>query len=324
MRWFQKTLRYIVLSFILAYFIIATGLLATRYLVLPQLNNWRPNIEARLSEALGAKVEIKHLQAEWRNLNPSAQVESLKITLPGQPTFEIPQVGAVLSWRSLVHFEPVFLDLFVEGLTLNVRQAQNGDIWFQGLNLSQFGAGSPGVSELAVKTGLPKEDSDNLNIEHLLQNPAWQWLKKQGQLSLVDATVLWQDEKRKAPDLRLQHVNINIQNKLLNHRLNIKFTPPQNLSSPIEASIEIGRIFGGSGVALPVGKDGEMFISAPVTDLQAWKPWLDVPDIAGQFAVRAWFDLKNHQMQYVTLDFAGADVSSVKNDLDKPNQPLWS
>ena len=339
MRWFQKTLRYIVLSLILAYFVIATGLLATRYLVLPQLNNWRPNIEARLSEALGAKVEIKHLQAQWRNLNPSAQVEGLKITLPGQPTVEIPQVGAVLSWRSLIHFEPVFLDLFVEGLTLNVRQAPNGDIWFQGLNLTQMGAGSPGVSELAVKTGLPKEGSvkedsakrqnihsvsNNLDIEHLLQNPAWQWLKQQGQLSLVDATVLWQDEKRKAPDLRLQHVNINLQNKLLNHRLNIKFTPPQNLSSPIEASIEIGRIIGVSGATLPVGKDGEIFISAPVTDVQAWKPWLDVPAIAGQFAVRAWFDLKNHQMQYVTLDFAGADVSSVKNDLDEPNQPLWS
>ncbi len=343
MRWFQKTLRYIVLSLILVYFIIATGLLATRYLVLPQLNNWRPNIEAHLSKALGAEVKIKQLQAQWRNLNPSAQVEGLKITLPGQPTVEIPQVGAVLSWRSLIYFKPVFLDLFVEGLTLNVRQAPNGDIWFQGLNLSQISHNAPGVSDLSSKEHAPKEHApkehapkehvakrlnrsveDDFNIERLLQNPAWQWLKQQGQLSLVDATVLWQDEKRKAPDLRLQHVNINLQNKLLNHRLNIKFTPPQNLSSPIEASIEIGRIFGGSGAALPVGKGSEIFISAPVIDLQALKPWLNVPAIAGQFAVRAWLDLKNHQMQYVTLDFAGADVLSVKNDLDEPNQPLWS
>jgi uncharacterized protein (TIGR02099 family) len=307
----------------------ATGLLATRYVLLPQLNNWRLNIEAHLSKTLGVQVEIKRLQAQWRHLNPSAQIEGLKITLPGQPAVEIPQVSAVLSWKSLIHFEPIFLDLFVEGLTLNLRHDLKGDLWLQGVNLSQMGSNPQGVLE-----DLPKnhtvENKDNelvkhdFNIDRMLQNPAWHWSRQQGQLSLVDATVLWQDEKKQAPDLLLHHVNINLQNKLLSHQLNIKLAPPENLSKPIEVSVEIGRLWGGSTANFPVGTNGEIFISAPSIDLQAWKPWLDVPDMAGQFAVQAWLDLKDRQIQYVMLDFAGAGVSSVKNDRDDSLKPSWS
>jgi len=324
LRWLQKSLRYIVISFVLTYFVVAAGLLVVRYVLLPKLNDWRPNLESHISQVLGADVQINHLQAQWRGLNPSAKVEGLKITLPGQPTLDIPQLSAVVSWKSLFLLKPTFLDLFVEGLTLTVRQAPNGDLTLQGLNLAQFDT-HPKVTRNA--TALLQTEhvvEHQFNIDQFLQNPAWLWLKQQGQISLANTTVIWQDQKRQAPDLVLRDLNINLQNTLLNHSLNIKAAPPEGLSKPIEVGVKISRFLGQIGSALKGGRDGEIFISAQNIDMQAWQPWVDVPAVAGQFAVRMWLDLQANHVKHVTFDFAGSQAFSIKKEGDDPTQPVWS
>ncbi len=324
MGWFKKSLRYVLVGFVLTYFIIATGLLVVRYVLLPQLNDWRPSLEAQLSQTLGAQVQIKDLEGQWRGLNPSAKVEGLSITLPGQPTVDIPKVSAVLSWKTLFLLRPTFLDLYVEGLTLNVRQAPNGDLIFQGLNIAQIATQTAASSEASATPQTEHTVDPHLNIDQFLQSPTWLWLKQQGQISIVHSTVIWQDQKRQAPDLVLNDLNINLQNTLLSHQLSIKVTPPAALSQPIEVGIKKGRLLGQIGSALPGGSDGEIFISASNIDLQAWKPWVDAPTLAGQFAVRAWLDLQANRVKYVTLDFAGLGVSSIRKLGDDPALLGWS
>lgn len=324
MSWLKKLLRYVLIGFVLTYFVFASGLLVVRYVLLSQLNDWRPNLESQLSQTLGADVQIKHLEGQWRSLNPSAMVEGLSITLPGQPTVEIPKISAVLSWKTLFLLKPTFLDLYVEGLSLNLRQEPNGDLLFQGLNLAQIDV-HPSVSSHTSATVQTKPIVEHyFNIDQFVHSPAWLWLKQQGQISIVHSTVIWQDQKRQAPDLILNDLNINLQNTLLSHLLSIKVTPPAVLSQPIEIRVKIGRLLGQMGSALPGGSDGEIFISAPNIDIQAWKPWVDVPAVAGQFALRAWLDLQVNRVKYVTLDLAGLHASSIKKEGDDPALPAWS
>lgn len=324
MSWFKKSLRYVLVAFVLTYFMIASGMLVVRYVLLPQLNDWRPSLEAQLSQTLGAAVQIKDLEGQWRGLNPSAKVEGLSITLPGQPRVYIPKVSAVLSWKTLFLLRPTFLDLYVEGLTLNIVQEPNGDLLFQGLHLAQI-ATQTAVSSDASTTPQTEHIVDHhSNVDQFLQSPAWLWLKQQGQISIAHSTVIWQDQKRQAPDLVLNDLNINLQNTLLSHQLSIKVTPPAALSEPIALGIKKGRLLGQIGSALPGGSDGEIFISAANIDLQAWKPWVDVPALAGQFAMRAWLDLQANRIKYVTLDFAGLGASSIKKLGDDPALPDWS
>jgi len=329
LRWFQKSLRFAILGFVLTYFVVASGLLAVRYVLLPKLNDWRPNLESQLSQTLGADVKINHLRGQWRGLNPSAEVDGLSITFPGQPPVEIPQISAVLSWKSLFLLEPTLLDLYVQGLSLTVSQAPDGDFSFQGISLAKVDTRSKGVidNDSAINVAALNTEhttKQNFNIDQFLQNPAWLWLKQQGQISLVNSTLIWKDQKRQAPDLVLRDLNINLQNTLLSHRLNIKFTPPDDLSKPIEVGVKIGRLLNQIGAALPGGRDGEMFVSAPDFNLQAWQPWFDVPAVAGQFAARIWFDLKDRRLNYVTLDFVGSDVSVINKDINDSVQPFWS
>lgn len=324
MSWLKKSLRYVLIGFVLTYFVFASGLLVVRYVLLSQLNDWRPSLESHLSQTLGADVQIKYLEGQWRGLNPSAKVEGLSITLPGQPTVDIPKISAVLSWKTLFLLKPTFLDLYVEGLTLNVRQAPNGDLLFQGLNLAQLDTHPAVSSDTSATLQTEHIVEHHFNVDQFLQSPAWLWLKQQGQISIVNSTVIWQDQKRQAPDLVLNNLNINLQNTLLSHLLSIKVTPPAELSQPIEMGVKIGRLLGQIGSALPGGSDGEIFISASNIDLQAWKPWVDVPAVAGQFALRAWLDLQAKRVKYVTLDFAGLQASSIRNDGDDPALPVWS
>jgi uncharacterized protein (TIGR02099 family) len=322
------------------YFVAAAGLLATRYVLLPKLNDWRPNLESYISQTFGAEVRINRLEAQWRGLNPSAKIEGLNISLPGQPAVEIPQLSAVLSWKSLFLLKPIFLDVLIDGLTITLRQAPNGDLSIQGLTLPEMGARSEPLSDShnaplgetrneVVGQASPALEalnmvSDHFNVDEFSQNPTWLWLKQQGQISLINATIIWQNQKRQSPDLVLQNLSVNLQNTLINHRLNIKLTPPKGLSKPIEVSVEVGRLLGQIGNALPGVSDGEIFISVPDVDIQAWQPWVDVPAITGQFGVRMWLELEARKIQLVTLDFAGLGVSSLKKEGDNPTQPVWS
>ncbi len=62
------------------YVVVAVGVLGVRYWVLPRIDQWRPEIEAYASRALGSRVEIGAIQANWRGLNPRLELSSVEST----------------------------------------------------------------------------------------------------------------------------------------------------------------------------------------------------------------------------------------------------
>ncbi|WP_454692534.1 YhdP family protein [Achromobacter aloeverae] len=69
------------------YFVAAVALLGMRYLVLPRIDQWRPQIEEYTSQAIGARVEIGEISADWYGLNPRLNLGDVRI-------YEAPAAGA--------------------------------------------------------------------------------------------------------------------------------------------------------------------------------------------------------------------------------------
>lgn len=315
LRWLYKPLRILGLVLIAAYFFGAAGLLVTKYVLLPKVDQWRPTIESQLSSQLGANVTIDALAISWHGLHPSADVTGLKVEFTDQPAFEVPQIHAVLSWQSLIKREPIFADLIVRGLSLTVRQQEDGQITLVGL---------PHTAD-AVSPSQSADQDQPFDSNRFMQSPAAMWLLNQGRVQLVDATLTWQDLRRQAPDLMLKNVNVSVENGLLSRRLSLRATPPSQIANPIEIGAKIGDIVGQIGSPLPGGSDGEIFLAVSQFDPQALAPWFDVPSLQGTLSFRTWLDIKNYKIKYLTVDFAGKNVTSDASiSTHLSNLPPWS
>ena len=78
--------RVAVRAFWLLYFSFVLLILALRYLVLPNIESYRPEIEHQLSQALGLSVAIGKVEASWDGLHPDMLLSEVRLADPqGQP-----------------------------------------------------------------------------------------------------------------------------------------------------------------------------------------------------------------------------------------------
>src|SRR5215510_14474603 len=59
------------------YFVVAIGMLALRFWVLPAVADYKPDIEAAISRALGKRVEIGAITAEWFGFHPRLELSGV-------------------------------------------------------------------------------------------------------------------------------------------------------------------------------------------------------------------------------------------------------
>src|SRR5690606_26150789 len=115
------------------YLLAAAAVLGLRYGVLPRADTWRPDIERAASRALGAEVRIAHVQARWNGLHPRFTLSEVRIAdRSGQTLLEVPQLRAVLSWRSVLAWRPHFLALAAEGIEVSLRRDADNRLWLAG------------------------------------------------------------------------------------------------------------------------------------------------------------------------------------------------
>src|SRR5690606_12184699 len=258
-----------------AYLIAAVLLLGLRYWVLPQIDHWRPRIEAYASQALGARVEIGSLAADWRALNPSLTLHGL--TIYGEdatPVLMLPSVSAVLVWRSALTLSPTLLSLRIEGPELQVRRDAGNRPWVAGQWTAVVaGEDAGGASRLLHGLGAERE------------------------LALLNATVDCQDDYRQAPPVTFAQVSLRVYNGALSHRFALRAEPPADLARDVSVRGRIARhaLLGG-------GWTGELYAEINDAEPAAWAPWLPVPQIAGRGAARAWVDLDDGAVTGMTLD----------------------
>lgn len=278
--WQQRWVRWLVWTATAAYFLFALVLLVLRYAVLPQIANYRGDLEVMLSQSLHLPVKVARLEADWQGLRPRLTLSGLEILDQNQrPALSFDQVQAVLGWSSLLALEPRLNRLEIQAPQLAIRRDTAGRLFVAGLEINRQSS-EPGFAD---------------------------WLLKQHQIIVRDAAITWSDELRQAPPLALTQLNFNLINSGSRHRFGVTAQPPQGMAT----RFDLRGDFHGADLARPADWLGQVYVELDYADLAIWRTWVDYPVELpkGSGGVRLWLDLAGTEPVAATADLSLKDVS---------------
>lgn len=270
---------------LLIYFLLAAGFLGVRYWVLPNIDDWRPQISRQLSSVLDTDVSLGRIEAEWTGLNPRIEISDVVFTgHKRRMLLKLPQLRAVLSWRSLFSLTPLFVSLDAGGIDLDIRRDREGRLHLLGrsFDLESMDASAEGESAGFVD-----------------------WLVMQRQIVLSDATIRWTDETRQAPPLVLKGVTLNVFNQGRDHRYSLMAVPPSELGESLDMRGTFRQAAADSpGTFAFAGGAGQLY--ARIEDMRplGWSPWMDLPQSlkSGRVSAQAWLRFGAGEIQHFTSD----------------------
>ncbi|WP_221765338.1 YhdP family protein [Methyloradius palustris] len=265
--------------------VLATSVLSLRYIVLPHIDTYKDKIVAEVSAAVGHPITIGDLKASWDGLNPHFSMLDVQLyDAENRPALSLSHIEATLSWLSIPLFEPRLSSLAVYKPELTVRREADGTLYVAGIAM-----GGPARPELA------------------------NWILRQDQIDVSDATILWQDDLRKAPPLTLNNLRLAIVSPawkgiLGQHRFALRATPSAGSSSPIDIR---GNIYGKDVSELNDWR-GTIYGKLEGTDIAAWRHWVDYPfDLREGFgAAQFWLDFSKGAPQKITTDVIFTQVKT--------------
>ncbi len=165
-----------------------------RYWILPNIDQYRPELTRALSRAIGQQVTLEQMQADWSGLHPRLYLKNLRILdAAGQPIFTLAAVKATLSWWSIPTLSPRFDSILLINPLLDLRYDAAGKIWLGGIWLNPPGP-DRGVSD---------------------------WLLAQHVILIDHAHIGWLDQKNKLPPVLLNQVSMRLHNNGNRHRFGL-------------------------------------------------------------------------------------------------------
>ena len=279
--WFRpavrRALRLFGWTLFIAWLLIVLGVLLLRYAILPQIGDYKAEIEQAASRVVGQEVSIGQIAARWQGLNPDLILDDVRLLdADGEPSFTLARVEGVLSWHSLWRGQPVLALLAFDGPVLQVRRDGEGQITVAGM--------------------LASADDDSGFVD---------WALAQKRIRIRDATIVWDDQLRDAPPLLLEDVQFALDNRGRSHRFGLSAAPPAALADRLDIR---GEMIGSPGEAFET-LAGKLFVQLDYADLAGWRAWVDYPvDLPqGRGALRVWGELA-HGGGALTADLALEDL----------------
>ncbi len=269
--WFQLLAR----SLLVTAICFSMLLLALRYWLLPDIDHYRQDIAAVITQAAGQRVTIGAVSAEWDGLRPNLILRTVQVhNKEGDPALILNLIESTLSWLSILHGEVRFHTIRINKPDLTIRRDTEGIIHVAGVALS------PDQSESGFAD----------------------WLLRQRQLILSDANIVWQDDQRGSPALELKAVNLRLENRGQHHRFGIHAVPPSNLAAPLD----IRGDFTGDSLGSLEKWRGQIFTQLDYADIAAWRPWLPFPETIefnrGAGSIRMWLGIDGTVVEGLTAD----------------------
>ncbi len=271
------------------YLVLACGVVAVRYLVLPSIDSYRGDIEAAASRALGAPVSIGKVAASWQGINPHLVLSQVDIQdSSGASALSLPTVSAVVSWRSVLSGVPRMRRLSIEDASLDVRRDADGKLWVAGLLV---------------------EDDDASDEPSALAS----WLVLQHEIVIQRSRLQWSDAQRGAPPLALSDVNLVIRNAGHRHQLGVQAVAPAALGGPVDFRADFSHPWFVDAADMRQWH-GQAYAHASIADVSAWQPWVDLPVglTAGRGEATMWLGMRQGRVEQVTAD---VDLRGIQTDL---------
>jgi uncharacterized protein (TIGR02099 family) len=254
---------------------LAAIFLTLRYWLLPNIERYREDVVAVISQSIGLRVKIGGIHADWRGLRPELDFTNVRIfDSRGREALALPAVENVVAWSTLLFAELRLHSLTIDGPRLSARRDASGRLYIAGMPLA---AGSD---------------------EHQLTD----WILSQREIVIRDAEITWVDEKRAAPPLVLGALNFRLRSAGGRHLIGLSARPPEALGTTLDLRIALE----GRSATDPATWNGRVYAELGYTDLAGWSPWIDYPFEVrrGQGAVRVWATLGRGRVLRATADVA--------------------
>ncbi len=255
---------------------------ALHWWIVPRIADFRPQLEARASKALGTQVRVGAIVVRSNGMVPSLELSEVTLLDAEQRVaLSLPRVLVALSPRSMwrLGFEQIYID----APKLDVRRLADGRITVAGL-------------EMNISAG---------NDSALLD-----WFFSQLEFVIHDGVLRWTDEQRASEPVVLQHIDVVMRNAGRHHDLRLDATPPDMW----------GDRFGVRGQFLqPLlsrqqGRwqdwDGQLYALFDRVDLSELRRYvnLGVDVRQGRGALRAWLDVTQGRPRAALADVALTEV----------------
>src|SRR5258706_5830741 len=154
------------------FFAFAVIFLALRYYRLPNVEQYRAEIVAAISHAIGLPVKIGALATDWQGLRPRLSISDVRVyDRDGREALVLPAVENVVAWRSLAARQLRLPSFLIDAPKLSVRRDASGVISVAGIRISD----DKGDGRLSGRS------------------------LRAGQIIVRGAEIVWLDEARKAP-----------------------------------------------------------------------------------------------------------------------------
>jgi uncharacterized protein (TIGR02099 family) len=282
------TSRLLIEVLIFGLLLFALLLLALRYWVLPNIGDYRADIAAAMSRAVGVPSTLGNVQASWDGLRPRLKFSDVALQGEGERQgLALTEVEGTLSWWTLLVGDLRFHSLEINRPELSVRRDKDGALHVAGIKLGKKSEQGGGFGD---------------------------WLLDQEEVVIRDAVVTWQDELGNAPELKFRGMALRMQNSGSNHRLGFIATPQAELATPVEVRADMR----GTSL-LDLNKwSGRVYARMESADVAAWRAWLPVPKELekGTGGVQVWLDVDGPRISDAIADVQLSDVNArLKPDL---------
>lgn len=258
----RRLLFYAVMAWVLFFALVVVAL---RWWILPNIDQYRPNIETKISQALGQKVSIAKIDSGWLGLRPNLRLEQVVVhDQAGLPALTFDHIDTTLSWYSLLVAELRLHRLEITRPRFELRRETNGLIYVTGFS----------------------DAINNPSTPHGFGN----WILNQESIQLNHAQLEWRDQLRGAAPLVLSDVGLRLVNSGKRHRFGLVASAPKDLAS----TFDVRGDFQGTTFERWNEWSGTLYNNLGATNIAAWHAWIDLPYLVrqGTGAMRAWAEFK--------------------------------
>ena len=267
---------------LLLYFVFAIVVLALRYAVLPQIDNYKTDIERLATRAVGNPVTIDRIYASWSGLHPSLFLGDVVLRdREGRQALRLPSVSATLSWWSLATMDVRFDSIELIRPNLEVSRTADGRLFVAGifvdLNKKDDGKGS-------------------------------EWVLGQREIIIREGRLEWTDAERGTPPLVLQDMNLILRNQWRRHQFAVHARPAGGVRDTLDLRADFSHPAFAKTVSDVRQWKGTVYAAVRGDDLAAWQPYNPYGEAgsarlqSGRGAVRAWLDIDHAHLYGVTAD----------------------
>jgi uncharacterized protein (TIGR02099 family) len=276
-RWSHHALGMLLSGLLVLYFVFCGLVLGLRYLVLPNIDHYKPQVEQIASRVLQRQVSVGTIHASWHGLNPQLLLNEVVVrNRRGETALRLPRVAAALSWTSLLVADLRLDTLLIDRPDLEIERDAEGKLY---------------VAGVPIEAG--KEDGRGLD-----------WLLSQREIRVRNGWVRWRDAERGAPQLTLENVQFLLRNQWRHHRFALKATPPTELGAPLDIRADFRHPSFASRISEFSRWSGTLYADWRDSDLEKWKAYFDYPfEVrSGKGGLRAWLAFDNARIADITAD----------------------